>query len=293
MNIEIKEQFPKWCEDSNTKYSLLLSDDVDSFMCCILQRELFKREIDYFLDVNYEKASWNSYGTQMLYGTKDNLDWDNIMGLDIALEKVKCWDNHVVKISKEDKVNSESANLNSIMNICATNYKDKFVVSSFITMLSYYDYDLSSWNKEQLAVLSAIDGLYQPFINPSFKEKGRKNLALLGYESLVDFIEENIDYIREVENKLNLKFGKIWINEDEYLETNIDLLSIELIFMNIFKCSFGLSNVQFKEIKTYKSKYIRLNENSRYDKDDLNIKNRLVNFALTYKKLGVVSYDMD
>lgn len=293
MNKEIKEKFPRWCEDSNTNYSLLLSDDIDSFMCYILQNELFGREIQYFLNVNYKKASWNNYGTQMLYGTKD-IDWNNIIGLDIALEKnIKIWDNHVVKISKEDTVNINSANLNSIMNICRTNYKNKFVVSSFITMLNYYDYDLSSWNKEQLAVLSAIDGLYEPFVNPSFKEIGRKNLSILGYESLAEFIERNTDYIRAIENKLNLKQGKIWINENGYLDTDIDLLSIELIFMDIFKCCFSLPNTQFKELKTYKSKYIKLEGNSRYNKYDLNIKNRLINFALTYKKLGVVSYDVD
>lgn len=293
MNKEIKEKFPKWCEDSNTKYSLLLSDDVDSFMCYILQKELFGREIECFINVNYQKANWNSYGKQMLYGTKPALDWDKIVGLDIALEKTKCWDNHVIRISKEDKVNPNSANLNSIMNICRVNYKYKFVVSSFITMLSYYDFDLSSWNMEQLAILCAIDGLYEPFVNQSFKEIGRKNLALLGYDFLADFIERNIDYIKAIETKLILKQGKIWINENGNLETNIDLLSLELIFMDIFKCCFNLPNMQFRELKTYKSKYIRLQENSTYNKDDLNVKNRLVNFALTYKGRGVVSYDMD
>ena len=293
MNKEIKEKFPKWCEDSNTKYSLLLSDDIDSFMCYILQKELFGREIEYFINVNYEKVNWNTCGTQMLYGTKPALDWDNILGLDIALEKTKCWDNHVIKISKEDKVNPYSANLNSIMNICRANYTDKFVVSSFITMLSYYDFDLSTWDKDQLSVLCAIDGLYEPFINPSFKKTGRKNLALLGYEFLADFIEENMDYIRAIETKLILKQGKIWINEDGYLETNIDLLSIELIFIDIFKCSFSLPNTKFKELKAYKSKYIRFKENNRYDKEVLNVKNRLFNLALTYRAKGVVSYDMD
>lgn len=294
MNKEIKENFPKWCEDSNTKYSLLLSDDIDSFMCYILQKELFGRELEYFINVNYEKANWNSYGKQMLYGTKSALDWDNIIGLDIALENdIKIWDNHVIKISKEDKVNPNSANLNAITNICRANYTDKFVVSSFITMLSYYEIDISKWDKDQLSVLCAIDGLYHPFINPSFKAKGRKNLAILGYECLADFIEGNMDYIRAIETKLNLKQGKIWVNENGYLDTDIDLLSLELIFMDIFKCCFSLPDTQFKELKAYKSKYIKLQENSRYNKDDLNVKNRLVNFALTYKKLGVISYNMD
>ena len=57
---QIKEEFPKWCEDTKTKYSLLLSDDIDSFMCYIVQKELFSREINYFLDVNHEKVSRNN-----------------------------------------------------------------------------------------------------------------------------------------------------------------------------------------------------------------------------------------
>jgi hypothetical protein len=161
-------------------------------------------------------------------------------------------------------------------------------------MLSYYDFDISKWNKEQLGILCAIDSTYEPFIKSEFRKTGRRTLAILGYEFLADFIEENLDYIVGIENKLNLKYGKIWINEEGCLETNIDLLGLELIFMNIFKTSFSLSDLQFKELKTYMSKYISFDgKNNRYDKNILNVKNRLINFALTYKKLGVVSYDVD
>lgn len=295
MNTELKELMPKWCEDKNTNYSLLLSDDIDSFMCSIIEKELFDREINYFLDVNYEKANWNSYGKQMLYGTNDNLDWNNIIGLDMALEgEIKCWDNHVVKKDKSDKVNPNSANLNAITNISSSNYTDKFIVSSFITMLSYYDYDITTWDKDQLAVLCAIDGVYHPFINSIFKVKGRKNLAILGYEFLADFIEENLSYITYVENQLNLKYGKIWVNEEGYLETNIDLLGLELIFSDIFKTSFNLSDLRFRELKSYKSKYVNFEgKNSKYNKEILNVKDRMINFALTYKSKGIVSYNMD
>lgn len=293
MNTELKELMPKWCEDKNTNFSLLLSDDVDSFMCYILQKELFSRDIVYFYDVNYEKI--NGYGKQMLYGTQDtqDIEWDNVLGLDTALEhEVKCWDNHVTRVSRNDKANPNSANMNN--GIYQQNYTDKFIVSSFITMLSYYEIDISKWDKDQLAVLCAIDGLYHPFTYQSFKAKGRKNLKLLGYEFLADFIEENLAYIMKLENQLNLKYGKIKIDEDGFMKTNIDLLGLELIFGDIFKTSFSLSDLQFRELESYKSTYVDFGgKNSEYDKTKLDVNDRLVNFVLTHKNKGVVSYNMN
>lgn len=289
MNTELKEKFPQHCEDKDTNFSLLLSDDIDSFMCYILQKELFSRDIVYFYDVNYEKIN-GKYGKQMLYGTQD-IEWNMVLGLDTALEhEVKCWDNHVTRVSRNDKANSNSANMNN--GICQQNYTDKFIVSSFITMLSYYEIDISKWDKDQLSVLCAIDGVYTPFIGSSFKAKGRKNLSILGYEFLADFIEENVAYIMKLENQLNLKFGKIKI-EDGFMKTNIDLLGLELIFSDIFKTSFSLPNLQFVELESYKSCHVNFGgKNSEYNKGILNVKDRLVNFVLTRKNKGIVSYNM-
>lgn len=290
MLLETKDKFPQWCEDIETNYELLLSDDIDSFMCYVLQKELFNRECRYFIDVNYKKI--NGIGEQMLYSTSDNIDWNNIIGLDIALENnVKCWDNHITRYSINDEYNRNSANMNVISNVCSYNYKSKFVVSSFITMLSYYNIDISSWNNEQLAVLSCIDGVYTPFLRPEFKGQGRKNLEVLGYGLVADFIEENLQYIVSIEYQYNLKSGKIWVDEDGLLKTNIDLLGLELLFNDVFKTSFSLPDHIFKPLETYKSTFVELG--SKYTKQLLNKNDRLMNFALVFKNRAVISYNMN
>ena len=290
MLLETKDKFPQWCEDIETNYELLLSDDIDSFMCYVLQKELFNRECRYFIDVNYKKI--NGVGEQMLYSTSDNIDWNNIIGLDIALENnVKCWDNHITRYSINDEYNRNSANMNVISNVCSYNYKSKFVVSSFITMLSYYNIDISTWSNEQLSVLSCIDGVYTPFLRPEFKGQGRKNLEILGYGLLADFIEENLQYIVSIEYKYNLKSGKIWVDEDGLLKTNIDLLGLELLFYDVFKTSFSLPDYIFKPLETYKSTFVELG--SKYTKQLLNKNDRLMNFALVFKNRAVISYNMN
>lgn len=290
MLLETKEKFPCWCKDKDTKYKLLLSDDIDSFMCYILQKELFNRDCEYFINVNYKKII--GIGEQMLYSTSDNINWNNVIGLDIALENnIKCWDNHITRHYINDEYNHNSANMNTIMKICSYNYKSKFVVSSFITMLSYYDIDISIWSKEQLAVLCCIDGLYTPFLRPEFKGQGRKNLNILGYCFLADFIEENLQYIITIEYQYNLKYGKIWVNNDGLLETNIDLLGLELLFNDVFKTSFDLPQCKFNQLEAYKSTFVELGD--KYTKQLLNKNDRLMNFALTFKNRAVVSYKMN
>lgn len=290
MLLETKEKFPQWCEDKETNYKLLLSDDIDSFMCYVLQKELFNRKCEYFIDVNYKKI--NGIGEQMLYSTWDNIDWNNIIGLDIALENnIKCWDNHITRHYINDEYNHNSANMNVISNICSNNYKCKFVISSFITMLSYYNIDISTWDKEQLAVLSCIDGLYTPFVKPEFKYQGRRNLEVLGYGFLADFIEKNLQYIITIEYQYNLKYGKIRVNDNGLLETNIDLLGLELLFNDVFKTSFSLPDHIFKPLEVYKSVFVKLGD--KYTKQLLNKDDRLMNFALIFKNRAVISYNMN
>lgn len=288
MKKEIKEKFPVWCKDEKTNYELILSNDIDSLMCYIFQKARFNREVFYFFDADVTK------NTQKNYKVEGHERVNELLGLDIALEgKIKCWDNHVVKVSNADKVNENSANLNIIKNVRQFNYTDKAVVSSFITMLSYYDFDLKRLTKDQLVVICAIDGLYTPFQNSSFINTGTKNLSLLEFEFLKDFITENLTYIKNLESKLNLKEGKIWVGEDGYLKTNINLEELSKIFG--FKIS--LPDKKFEERKTFTKS---VSDGNKYKPCSLNkIKleqqleeqgHKLFNFALTYKNSYIYSY---
>lgn len=284
MKKEIKEKFPSWCEDTDKKYSLIMSDDIDSLMCYTFQNWYFNRQVKFFFDANAQGF------TQKLYKSTEvaeNVGNENVIGLDIALEgDIKTWDNHIVKIKRADITNSNSANLNVALDICQINYTDKACVSTFITMLSYYDIDISKWSKEQLAVLCAIDGLYYPFKTGSnFIMTARKNLRLLGYEFLEDFIKENMKLIINLKNKLKLD-AKIKVGSDGKLTTAIDLDGLSEIFEDIF-WYISLPNDTFTEKSTLEKRYV---QNINYSKDYLIEKYNIFNFALCYRNKGVISY---
>lgn len=283
MKQEIKDKFPLWCQDGDTKYNLILSDDIDSLMCYTFQNWYFNRQVKFFFDANAQGF------TQKLYKATEveSVGNDNVIGLDIALEgDIKTWDNHIVKIKRADITNSNSANLNLALDVCQINYTDKACVSTFITMLSYYDIDISTWSKEQLAVLCAIDGLYYPFREGSnFVATGRKNLRLLEYEFLEDFIKENMDLILALKDELKLD-AKIKVGADGKLTTAIDLDSLSEIFEDIF-WYISLPNCEFTEKSTLEKKYV---QNVNYSKDYLIEKYNIFNFALCYRNKGVISY---
>lgn len=267
MKKEIKEGFPLWCIDTDTKFELLLSDDIDSLMCYVYQHEKFNRQVKWFYDTG-------AYAdTQKLWVQEDYVKEERVLGLDIALQlDIYTWDNHVTKFSSNDNSNINSANMNK--DICSYNYYSKYCISSFITMLSYYNEDLSKWTKEQLGVLCAIDGLYQPFLpkNKRYSTTARNNLKTLDYEYIADFIEENIQYIEYL--KKELKLGeKILIGEDGFLVTKMDLVGLS----NIFNCNIELPTIKFR----LKNELKRYSMPINYSKD--RIDKKIVNFALTNK----------
>ena len=282
MQKEIKELFPSWCEENSVKkYDCIMSDDLDSLMCAVVQEKVFKNKVKYFFFSDNK-----SRNTQKCYKVKDHeAASERMLGLDIALEgNYKCWDNHVVKVSQDDIVNKNSANLNIALDIYRTNYTKKACVSSFITMLSYYDVDISNWSKEKLLVLCAIDGLYYPFQNTYFEKQGKKNLSILGYEFLVDFIKENISDIKKIKDKLRLD-SKIWVNKEGKLETNIKLDELS----QIFGFEIKLSDEIFIETKTLTKNFDRMPKETLLEK--LKRENKaLFNLALVKKDFYVYSY---
>ena len=281
MKKEIKEKFPTWCEDTEGKYDCIMSDDIDSLMCAIVQEKVFNNKVKYFFFSDSQ-----SKNTQKCYKVKDHKTiYERMLGLDIALEgKWRCWDNHVVKVSQDDIVNKNSANLNIALDIYRNNYTKKACVSSFITMLSYYDIDISSWSKEQLLILCAIDGLYYPFQNTYFEKQATENLKILGYEFLVGFIKENISEIKKIKDKLRLD-GKIWVNKEGKLETNIKLDQLS----QIFGFEIKLSDEIFIETKTLTKNFDRMSKEILVEK--LKRENKaLFNLALVKKDFYVYSY---
>lgn len=276
---EIKDKFPIFCEDKSG-YDLLMSDDIDSLMCSILQKELFNREVKYFIDVN---DSWTTQKIYKIKGTTKKKD-SKILGLDIALDNKKfcCWDNHIVKVQDSDTYNENSANMNIALNISQSNYYSKACISSFITMLSYYNIDISKWTTDQLCVLCSIDGVYHPFLpkNMRYRKVAKKNLELLEYGFLEEFIDNNLERILQIEKDLNLK-GKIKV-KDGLLTTTINLEELNKIFAG----RIILPNNEFVGSATIKKEM----NSYTYTKSVSDSGKVLFNYALTGKTKSVSSY---
>lgn len=285
MKKELKEKFPKWIENGE-KNGLILSDDIDSLMCYIFLRDNFDYQIRYFYDVNGENYTHKIYKQE---NYKYNKNIENVIAIDLALEGCKCWDNHIVKVNKNDTYNKNSANLNAIDNICNSNYTDKWCVSTYITMLSYYNVDIKNWTRDQLAILCSIDGLYYPFLKNyssriDFRSIARKHLKQLEYEFLEEFIDNNLDYILKIKKDLKLD-SKIKINKNGYFETDLDLKKLS----EIFKTDISLTKDKCELTQVLHKQFIR-NKDKQYIKDTYCKNKKMRNFALVKKDCAVFSY---
>lgn len=286
MQKELKDKFPKWCEDTESKFELMVSDDIDALMCYTMQHMNYGREWEYFINSSKDRAYKGYYGEkkgkQYFYMTESATNkCSNTLVLDFSVNKnVKAWDNHVVRITDKDYYNKLSANAN--INITKSNYGSKFCISSFITMLSYYNVNVEEWTHDEKICLCAIDGLYQPFLNSKFISTGEKNLKLLGMDYLIPFIKENLREIKSFDTRY-LKNKSIWVNDEDYLETNLDLDKLS----EIFNCDIELPKKKFKLYKTLESRVFE----TYYNKEQLEKKyGKIFNIALTYAKSGVISY---
>lgn len=288
MKEELKRNFPDWCHDTETKFELLMSDDLDALMCYQMQKLNYGREVEYFVNSSKDRAYKGYYGEktgkQYFYNTENASNKkSNTIVLDFSVNSnVKAWDNHIIKINNNgEKYNKLSANANITIN--KNNYTSKFCISSFITMLSYYNVDVNKWTHDEKICLCAIDGLYQPFKNPRFADTGAKNLELLDMECLVPFIKDNLQEIEQFYNN-NVKGKTIWINENGYMETNLDLN----LLSNIWGYQVTLPKKQFTLRRTIESRIF----NTCYSKEQLEKKygKKIFNIALTYKNSGVVSF---
>lgn len=277
---DLKETFPSWVNDDIYR-DMILTDDIDSLMSCIVLNKLKGYEIRYFYDCSYTTNSQAIY-TDVNINT--NVNVNEIVGVDFALEGFKTWDNHVTRITSEDPYNPLSANLNNC--ITRNSYYSKYLVSTFFTICWYYGIDFMKWTTDQLLILCAIDGMYHPFKeeNKRYKTTARRHFKELRVEFLSDFIQCNLKDIIDIENDLHLK-DKIIVNDEGYLTTNIDLWWIS----KIFNISVELPTSRFKTSGVYNKYYYNLD--NKTSKMSLQEERRLLNFVLTGKNKLIMSFN--
>jgi hypothetical protein len=230
MREDIKKLFPEWT-NSNEYYDLCLSDDIDSLLSCIVLEKIKGYKINYFYDFT------------KIYSTNQAIN--KVIAVDVDLQKGKCWGNHVI-IGE----NKESANLNRILNISNENYTNKYAGSTLLTILSYYDIDISHLSKEAKMILLCVDSAYLGFYHDSFKEVHKKYIYdILQFPELIEIEERHKkEEFEELQRKYRLK-EKIKINKEGMLYTKIDLDGLGVILNMPLK----LPDIQFSLRKSFQT----------------------------------------
>lgn len=272
MKKEFKEKFPSWVNEDGD-YTVCMSDDLDSLVSASLLKQIKGYEVKHFYDFK------NFYSTDK--------DKRQAIGVDIALEQGMTWDNHVVRISKNDICNPLSANPNVIENISGSNYTSKYAMSTALLIWSYYGLELPETDEGKLLLLS-IDSSYKGHYT-GFKKVQNEWLRKLGFEDLID-IQKNytLKDFANVKKKYDSS-KKIYVDGNGKLQTRMDLEGISKtlqIKTDLPKNTFYLRKCFFNtEINLFNQKYSNKNNiEEKYNKEIFSLaltsKNKL---SLTFK----------
>lgn len=264
MNEQIKSKFPAWTYDNvHGKYDLCLSNDLDSLLSCLYLKHLKGYDINYFYDFT------------ALY--KANNTGKPLIGVDMALERGKVWDNHITKLSRSDKINPDSANVNVVTGISRDNYYTKFCGSTLLQIMSYYNIPLPK-SREGKIILLAIDSTFLGYYHNDFRAINRNWLEQLELFELLHMLESGIhksEFYR-VKQQYNLD-APIKVNENGILETEIDLAAMQ----GFFDFPLSLSAEKFIQTHTFnKTSGYQMDRNKEFSKHNIN---GLYSIALTHK----------
>ena len=212
----LKNKFPEWTKQQGN-YDLCMSDDLDSLLSCLYLKSLFNYQIKWL------------YTFKDLYYIPQN-DKFEILCVDIAIERHKTWDNHVVKVDEHDKVNPESANINAINGIHKGNYYSKYAGSTLLQILSFNDIPLPE-SEEGKLILLGIDSAYLGHYSKDFRAIHRRYMEQLELYDLIDLLDKYNDpsVFHDLNRKYKLK-SKISVDENGYLQTDIDLAALQGFF---------------------------------------------------------------
>lgn len=269
MKNKLKERFPKWCFDyEQGQNALILTDDLDSLLGCAIEKYVKGNDINYFYNFN------------KLY-VADKTDERKAIGIDLALHKGKCWDNHNIRIKEDDYVNPDTANINALLKVHSGNYFKKYAMSTAIMMWSFYDLPLPE-TKEGKMLLLCIDSGYLGHYDNRFKDIHTAYLELLDFPELIDLLN-NTDKseFEELQKKYNTK-AKIKLNNEGYLQTNLPLADLQ----GLFDIPLKLPTQQFTEkfqFQDDKGSTFTIKSKEQIDK-------KIISFALTGSKKFKYTY---
>ena len=152
---ELKQKLPQWYQDTENKYGLILTDDLDSLLGCAILKAKMNWDIQEIMLFN---AKRNYEISVDWHGVADNATHEAI-GVDFAKVNGKCFDNHLCMFNSDDTYNKEAINLNHIYGINRNSYTKKYNLSTALLLWSLYDLPKNNLPDELMMLLLCIDGI--------------------------------------------------------------------------------------------------------------------------------------
>lgn len=241
---------------------LILSDDIDSLLSC------------YYLDWYNWQQIVGFYDFSKLYLIND-YKYNGVIGVDIDLVEGTTWGNHTTY-----NYNPKSANINNLLKIGTDKpYKDKFCISTVLTIISYYNIPIDDYSEEGKMLLLAIDSSFKGYwFNKSLYTKYLKDFEL---DCLIPVLE------RHSKEEFNNIISKYKLNEkikikDDKLISNIELGDIS----KLLDIKLELPKIEnLRTIFNFNKKYI-----NTYEYNDFKSKYFIFSQAQTYKNSISLSY---
>ena len=220
MKAEYKEKLPQWYT-SNEKFDLILTDDIDSLLSCAILKQVKNWNIE---QVFLFKVDSNKNIDCM--GITSNAT-NEAVGVDLALQNGKCFDNHLSRLHSEDKYNDEIINLNFIKDVTRQDYFKKYNLSTVLLLWSLYDLPIPE-SEEGKMILLTIDSPYYSHFSRYQNDRDMNKFYMCEVLGLYELYECQLRHkqyeFKSIEKKYKLK-SKIKASKG-YLQTDIDLKGI-------------------------------------------------------------------
>lgn len=148
MNTATLTTLPEWVSKDAT-YDLVLTNDIDSLVSCVILKMCKGWDVKYFYDFNTVY-----YSRQLKRDNAHPRVW-----VDCCVLKERGFDNHVTMLSSEDWINPNLCNLNNVYKISADDYFSKYNLSTALLVWSIYGLPIPK-SEEGKMILLSIDSSY-------------------------------------------------------------------------------------------------------------------------------------
>lgn len=272
MQKQIKDKLPQWIFEKDN-YTMEMQNDWDSLLSTCLLKHLNGWDINYF---------YNFKARYIL----DNMNNKEKVGVDLALRTGKTVCNHVMLQDHSTVKNHEAVNLNSIRDIHTKQYKKKYPFSTFMLLISIFDYQLNYDDECLIKFILCVDSAYKGFY--ADKDEYRKIyvdwMKLLGLDKFLDVLEKTPkEEFTNMLGKMKKRGTDITIDENGCLkfgEYNLEKLSKRLGF------TVELPKGQFKQDMQFINGFFEVSpKSSRFYKNE-----NVYSYAFTKRGSGKVSY---